>query len=844
MVGTTVSHYRILAKLGEGGMGVVYKAEDTRLERLVALKFLPEDAATGIARERFLREARAAAQVHHPNICPIHEIDEAEGRLFFAMALVEGSTVRQLLARRPLSVNEALDIAIQVLRGLQAAHSQGVIHRDIKSGNIAVDGEGNAAILDFGLALRSRDCRVTAPGTSAGTPAYMSPEQAEGREVDCRTDVWSAGVVLYEMLTGQLPFRADTQPGVLFAIVHREPPPVATLRPEVPAAVSQILDRALAKDPAQRYQTAAEMMADLRRIRESRSDVTRSMAISPPPPRSRRWVLWAAAAVLILIAAAIGLMFSRRWITPPSKNVAVLPLEVIGGDDNTRALADGLVESLTSKLTQLENFQGRLMVVPASEIRSQHVNSAAAARRLFGVNLVITGSAQRIGDKLQFTLNLVDTRSMRQIASCTIDFGSDPIALRTAALAGAVEILQISLAPAASRELGAGETSTPEAYAQFLMGSGYLARYDVPGNENRAIASLRKAVDLDPKYALAWAALGEAYWRASNEGEKSPQLALNAVERAIQLNPGMAAPYITRAEIGLAQKRVDDAIADALRARRAAPNDGAAYYALGDAYVAAGRMKEAESAYLDAVERRRSDWYAHAALGYFYLRQTRYADSRRAFERARALTPDNDIVNRNLAVVDLFEGRYDEAAKELQHALLFQPSARSYSTLGLAYYYQRRYRDAAESLRKALELDPNIASSWGNLGTVYRHLPGQNADEAFRKAIALTNKALETAPGDNNGRANLAEYYAKTGQCPHAKEQIAQIPASARGAYMGRIALAYEICGDRPNAIATVRSLVRNQAALNEIRNDPDFASLWADPAFQTAIRSRPKPEN
>ncbi len=516
MIGKTVAHYRIVDKLGEGAMGVVYKAEDTRLERLVALKFLPIDNQDGgVSRERFLREARAAAHIHHPYICPIHEIGEVDGQLFFAMALVEGASLREKLKGGPLDIDEAVELAIQIANGLQAAHENGLVHRDIKSNNIAVDRQGNACILDFGLALRSTESRVTLPGTCIGTPAYMSPEQALGKEIDARSDLWSLGVVLFEMLTGRLPFKGERDLGVMYAIVNQEPASATSIRREIPDVLQTILDKALAKDPKDRYQTATEISNDLRTVRESASSHTRTMAVvAEPAPRvpvlSRRTML-IGASVLVLLAAAV---LAWRMMTPASKNVAVLPLEVIGGDEPTRVLADGLVESLTSQLTQLERFQGKLMVIPASEIRSRHITSAADAARAYGANLVITGSAQHLGDRVQFTLNLVDAKSLRQIASRTIDYdAANPIALRNDAIGKAVDILSISVAPAASKALKAGETSSSAAYAQFLVGSGYLARYDIHGNLPRAIESLKNAVQLDPQYAVAWAELARAYVR-------------------------------------------------------------------------------------------------------------------------------------------------------------------------------------------------------------------------------------------------------------------------------------------------------------------------------------------
>jgi serine/threonine protein kinase/tetratricopeptide (TPR) repeat protein len=842
MIGRTISHYRILDKLGEGGMGIVYRAQDTRLDRLVALKFLPLEEEDGPSRERFLREARAAAHVHHPYICPIYQVGEVDGQLFIAMALVEGTTLRDTVKRGPFPISEAIDLALQVASGLQVAHEQGVVHRDIKSSNIVMDRQGNACILDFGLALRSTEERVTVPGSSIGTPAYMSPEQAMGDTVDARTDLWALGVVLFEMLTGRLPFQGERDLGVMYSIVNKEPARATSLRADIPDGLQDILDRALAKDPRHRYQTAAEMSAALRAVREGASARTRTIALPPlKRPRSylnRRTLLIAAP---FLIGAAA--LFAWRMMESRVKNVAVIPLEVIGGDEPTRVLADGLVESLTSQLTQLERFQGKLMVIPASEIRSRHVTSAADAARSYGANLVITGSAQHLGDRVQFTLNLVDTRSLRQIASRSIDYdAANPIALRNEAIQKAVDILAISVAPEASKALKAGETASSAAYAQFLVGSGYLARYDVRGNLPRAIESLRKAVELDPQYSVAWAALARAYQRGQADDPSYISLALAAVQRAIDLSPDLVSAYITRVDLRISQKQVDAAIADATHARRLAPNDGEACYALGNAYEAAGRVKEAEQAFAEAVKRRPSDWYTYVLLGAFYIRQSKFHEARNALEAARKITPDNAVVNRNLAVVNMREGRYADAESQLRRALTFDPSARSYNALGLAYYYQHQYADAAASLRKGLDLAPNIYQLWGNLGTVIRRVPGQKPDEAFSKAIALATIALHAAPGDSNIHANLAEYYAKLSQCPAALEQIHQISTDLRAPYMTRIALAYELCGDRANAIETVGSLLQNPTSLNEIRNDPDLQNLWQDARFQAVVQAHSYP--
>jgi serine/threonine protein kinase/tetratricopeptide (TPR) repeat protein len=847
MIGSTVSHYRITEKLGTGGMGVVYKAHDTRLDRVVALKFLPADAFTEIDQKRFIGEAQAAARIHHPNICPIYEISEHEGQPFFAMAFVEGKTIGQLVRDGPLHWDTALDIAMQVASGLEAAHRHGVIHRDIKSSNIAVDPEGHAWILDFGVALRPDSDRLTAPGDAVGTPAYMSPEQAQGLAVDHRTDLWSLAVVLFEMLTGHLPFHRKSHYSVLHAIVTESPLLATSLRPNLPAPIEQFLAKGLSKDPEQRWQSAAMMGAELRQIRTRLSDATATMPGYTPlvrttsttiPSTSRRNQRLLIAAFLLLALVAGFFAVRRMWpgeSLPDEKRIAVLPFSIPGNDAAMQTLADGLVETLTSKLTQIEEFQGKLMVVPASEVRGRKITSAEAARRIYGANLVITGSAQRWGERIQFTLNLVDTATIRQIASRTFDFdAARPIAVRDGAVNGAIRLLALKLSPESSTLLIAGETFTPGAYARYLEGIGYLARYDLSGNVDRAIASLSAATNLDARYSLAFAALGQAHWRKAKleSSAADAQLALDSIQKAIRLDPNAVDARVKLAEIYSESGRPLEALQEAQNVIRIAPENAEAYRALGQAYTAEHHDDQAEVAYRAAIQRQPANWYGHAVLGLFYLNRGRYADARAEYEAARNLTPDNEVVYRNLAGIDIREGNFKRAADLISRTLKFDPTTRTYSTLGIAYYYQRRYQEAAAVLNSGIALDPGQYIIWGNLGTVYRHLQGnqQNAQEAFRKAIVLAGQTLQVVKSeDSRTHANLAEYWAKLGDKEKALAEIGLIPPDARGPFMDRIVLVYELAGNRKEAIAAVKSLAPGDAALVYLKNDPDLESLWRD---------------
>ncbi len=838
-LGTTVSHYRIVAKLGEGGMGVVYRAEDTRLERTVALKFLTAGEMTEDARRRFVQEARAAARVQHPNICPIFEIGEHEGRLFFAMALVEGQTIAQLAAAGTIPIATALDLAIGIASGLDAAHRQGIVHRDIKSGNIVVDRQGNPSILDFGIALREDAEGVTATGGAVGTPAYMSPEQAQGRAVDHRTDLWSLGVVLFEMLTGQLPFRGDGPFRVMYAIVRDDAPAAGSLRPGVTPELEAFLGKALAKGPERRWQSAAEMAAALRAIRgagaEATATVTSLRSVIVPRSNRRKWV-WAAVAVAVIGAAWGAWHFRPGAGLPEEKEIAVLPFEIVGNqnDDTMRALADGLVETLTAKLSQVEDFQGKLLVVPASEIRSRKIDSAEAARRIYGANLAFTGNAQRWGDRIELNQVLVDTATLRQIGTNTERFTADnPIEIRDQAVAKAVQLLALRLTPATSTAMKAGETSASGAYAEYLKGVGYLARYDVPGNADRAIAALVSATSQDPKYALAFAALGDAHWRKAKltSDKNEADLALASIHEALRIDPGFTAAHIKLGEIYSESGQPELAIAEERSALRIAPGNAQAYRALGAAYAALSRFAEAENAYRQGIAHQQSDWYGHLLLGIFYTERGRLPEARAVFEAARKLTPDNEVVYGNLAAVDMAEGKYQDALDLYAKALRFERGARTYSAIGLANYYLRRYGDAAAALSKSVEMDPGVYQFWGNLGTVYRHVPGSEAKarECFLKAIDLASRTLQVLQGDFRTHANLAEYYGKLGEGRKASAEIDAIPVAARGPYFDRIVLAYECSGDRRRALETLRSIPPDSASIGALKNDPDLAGLWSE---------------
>lgn len=826
MIGSTVGHYRITAKLGQGGMGVVYRAEDTKLQRTVALKFLPSDTMGSEENERFLREAQAAAGIQHPNVCPIYAVEEVDGQRFIAMACLEGETLASRLARGPLPVSEAVRIALQVAKGLEQAHRHGIVHRDIKSGNIFLSEDGHASILDFGLALQADATRLTRSGASVGTPAYMSPEQIQGEPLDHRTDLWSLGAVLYEMLCGRTPFARENQMATLHAIVTQPAPQVSQCRPEAGGDLERIVACALAKPRQDRWQSASELAAALQQLLGESMAPTRTIQFPSRTQAVRRrrpskLVSLALAGLAVLAVAGYFAWQARRQEAP--RQLAILPFETSGGGEELRVLADGLADTLTAQVAGTEANQKRMQVVPATEVRAANVRSAAAARAQYGADLVVTGTARQSGGRIQLTLNLVDAPAVRQLGSKTMETeAGNAAALRSGAqemLAGLLSLQFAREAPAAG-----------DAQADYLRGRGFLSHYDEPGNVDRALQSFQAAMGKDPRYAMAQAGLADAYWqKAQSTGDRHwAERALESAERAVQLDGNLVMARVTLGTVYTELKRFDEARTQLNRALQLSPDNAEAMRAMGELHVSQGQRKLAEEAYREATRKRPTDWLGFLQLGIFLVQEGRLKEAEGVLQQAQGLAPDNDIVARNLGALYLRQANYELARKQLQRSLRTRPSPRTYSTLGVVFYYERRYAEAASALESAIDLDSGVYTYWGNLGTVYRWMPmaKAKAEAALRRAIELGEKQLETVPNDSNVRANLAEYWAKLGDGKRAREQIDRLTPDERKRFSTRIVLAYELMGERARAMELARAAAADAALSNSIRHDPDLRKL------------------
>jgi len=859
MIGQKISHYKILEKLGEGGMGVVYKAEDTKLKRTVALKFIvPQILKEEEEKKRFVHEAQAAAALSHPHISTIFEIDEAEGKTFIAMEFIEGQSLKEKIRLAPLKLGEALDTTIQIAEGLQEAHERKIVHRDIKSSNIMVTEKGQAKIMDFGLAKSAEGTKLTETATVMGTVAYMSPEQAYGEKMDHRSDIWSLGVVLYEMLTGQLPFQGDHEQLVLYSLLNTNPEPITGLRSGVPLELERIVNKCLEKNPNERYQTAADLKADILHLkRELSTGVTVISTATMAAPRSFPKLLPKIAiplSMVILVLLLLLVIPSTRytltgWLgiktIPAEMGLAVLPFTMVSGESTDQAFCDGLVEILTSKLTQLERYQESLWVVPSSEVRGQGITSPSKARLTLGATLVITQSWQRIGDVALLTLNLIDTKKPRVLRSRDIKVPIGDIStLQDDVVLKVAKMLDVELQPQALEVLIAGGTTVPEASEFYLRGRGYLRRYEDEENVEAAVTMFKLAIEKDSSYALAYAGLGEAYWRKwdmTRDPEYIKQ-AQSYCNRAIELSERLAPPvHITLGLIHRDTGKYEEAVKEFRQALQLDPENSDAYREMAWAYEKLGRREEAEASLKKAIELKPDYWAGYSHLGALYYYQARYSETERMWRKVIELTPDNVRVYYNLGALYIKMGQTDLAISMLKKSLEMKPHWLAASNLGTLYFFQGKYVLAMRMFEKAIELGGINYLAWGNLADAYRYAPGfqHKAEEAYQRAIQLAKKELAINPKDSETLSILARYHALSGNI---KEALAEI-SKARKLSPDNIEVlhvsirVYELINRREQAIKALEKYMKLGGSTEEILKEPDLSEFRQDPRYQQLVK-------
>jgi TolB-like protein/tetratricopeptide (TPR) repeat protein/predicted Ser/Thr protein kinase len=682
MIGKTIAHYRILEELGSGGMGVVYKAEDTTLKRTVALKFLRPQVIAEDAddRARFMHEAQAAAALDHPNICTVFEIAEAEGQLYIAMPYVEGESLKERIASGPLEVGEVLELALQAAAGLKAAHERGIVHRDIKSANLMVTPEGQVKIMDFGFAKTAGATRVTRTGTTLGTAAYMSPEQALGQAADHRTDIWSLGVVLYEMLSGELPFKGDYDPALMYSIVNETPEPLTEMNAAVPLELEQVVDRALTKDPDKRYQSAGELIDALEELRESLDLLPKRTRLQMRMIRQRRRIAALVTGIVVIAAFVIAGSRFNWWRSEAKAMIAVLPCENLNESAETAYLGDAVTHDLISQLSGI----GGVSVInklSMDRYRGTEKSPGEIAAELEATHL-LHPTVRSAEDRVHISLELIDPETDAVVWADSYESGIEGILSVWGEVAGeVVGALGIELTQAERELMAEAPAVDPEAYRLYQEGRKlWERRYTDDIRESTII--LKRAVETDPDYTLAWAALADAYSLLRNPayhfGTK-PYIellrlydtynkdGLEAANRALQLDPNLAEAYAARGTL-LRWTDIEQAESDFRRAIELKPNYYWAHYFLAELLSEQGRHDEAiaESEITVSLEPKVPMIQDYHGVRLMCARQFDRAE--RQFEKARAMDPELGQIYLDFMQLYWLTGQYDKAIASWQTA--------------------------------------------------------------------------------------------------------------------------------------------------------------------------------
>jgi serine/threonine protein kinase/tetratricopeptide (TPR) repeat protein/TolB-like protein len=865
------TRFHIEKLLGAGGMGKVYRAFDKELSRTVALKTLQPDLISDpTVIQRFKQELLLASRISHKNILRIHDLNDFEGTKYITMAFIEGQDLNQILKEAgPLPLDRTLKFIRQLCGALDAAHSEGVIHRDFKPHNVLVGKDDQVYVSDFGLAtsLESAQMGMTRSGAVVGTPRYMSPEQVEGKRVDNRTDIYSLGIVFYEMVTGQVPFSGESTWQLMYQRVQQAPIDVKEVKPDLPDYVARVIMHCLEKDPANRYQTAREIVADLDANRSpslstslsSKSQTSRSVQINIPIAENRWWYAVPAGGILAVILF-FAIPKSRHWVFPPTKTavstttaapvnglpsiakgkyVAVLPFRVIGDQSALGYVADGVVEAISAKLFQIKDVR---LTAPAAAAKTDPKMALPQVAKELGVNLLVHGTVQGTGDKLRITVTLDNMAENRIVWSQEFaGVTGDLLTLEDQIYGRIVDALEMKPSDAELAAATAHPTENIEAYNLYLRGRSAMSGNVDDANTQAAMNYYNGALQKDPGFSLAYAGLADAnlqmYFQKKDKFWSDK--AIEAAKQAERLNSKLSEVHFTLGSVYAATGQTVQAITENKRALELAPNSDEAYRRLGNAYIANNQKDEALRALEKAVELNPYYWNNLTALGNAYLNFGEPEKAAKLYAQTIQLEPDNPAGYSNLATVYFSEGKYEESITSFQKALKLKPTAAIYSNLGTAFFYLKRYPEMIAMFEKAVEMSPTEESLTGNLADGYRMVGNkQKAQETYDKAISLGFKELRVNPRNSTVVGNLALYYAKKGDLEQAREFIKKARAMDRSdVYLLYSAAVVDAIDNKPaEAVKELKTAVDKGFSPKDVAADPEFASLNSRPDFQALI--------
>ena len=859
--------YRIEALLGQGGMGRVYKAYDKDLDRTVAIKVV-RDGAIGEtdALKRFKQELVLASKISHKNILRIHDMGDVGGLRFISMAYVEGQDLQHIIRDNPkMPLERIFNFSRQIAEALAAAHAEGVVHRDLKPQNLLVDKNDQIFVCDFGLAKSFEEGAIgmTRTGAFLGTPRYMSPEQVEGKPADGRADLYAFGLILYEMVIGDVPFTGESTLKVMYQRIQEKPKSPKLLRPDLPNWLVKIIMRCLERDPNDRYQNAYEILADLQggqsgsgasRVGMSRiGSGSQSVIIQIPEFASRRWV-WVVAGVVAVLLLALAIPPVRHLIPgfrveptgtggsassgiPPlssGRYVAILPLQVLGDQSQLGYLAQGIQEALSAKLFQLKGVH-----VTSSDAASKADPKLPLQKiaRSLGANMLVTGMVQGNGDKIRIILNLEDVVNSKRAWSQQFDgVPGDLFTLEDQIYAQVVSAMDVKTTTEENANAEARPTDNVASYDFYLRGRNALRVNDAKSIQS-ALDFFNQAVKQDPKFALAYTGVAQASLRmygVTNDGFWT-QKALAAAQQALQLNDKLPEVHSTLGSVYRATGKYSEAIAELNRAQALAPNSDEVYWRLGNVYLSKGDMPHAIEAYQKAVQLNPYYWVNENSLGNAYSQTGDYDKALEAFKQVTTLEPDVNAGYLNSGIVLVQQGKYTEAVPLLQRAVQVEPDALAYTNIGTAYFFLKRYAEAAEAFEKAVAINSNDTQLIVNLGDAYRALGQKDKAQAtYQKAISVGYKQLQVNPQDSEVMAEIALSYANVGNAKEAETLIGR----ARALDKKDVDIAYTevqiaaLTGKSSQAVTLLADVLENHYSADYAANDPDLDSLHNNPEF------------
>jgi len=790
MIGQTISHYKILEKLGEGGMGVVYKAQDLKLDRPVALKFLPPDLASSQEETaRFQQEARAISSLNHPNIATIHDVDEADGKRFIVLEFLPGGSLKSknkeiYSSGHELSLAQVVEYGLQIAEGLAHAHRLGIIHRDVKTENMMLTGEGKVKITDFGLAKLRGGAHVTKTGSTVGTAAYMSPEQIRGEEVDQRTDLFSFGVLLYELATGHLPFRGEHEAALSYSIVNEDPVSLKSLRPSLPSALENIIDRCLEKNREKRFQRGEELVAELRNVQQEFSRPVSAAAKASKLP----WIV--TAAVVILAVIALYVYFPSKPSPTNGKSIAVLPFADLSPQKDQEYFCDGMTEEIIGKLSKLRELK---VISRTSVMRYKHTNKdIKEIGKELAVATILEGSIRKEKDNIRITAQLINVEDGFHLWSQTYDRTLESVfAIQDDVSKAIAQALKIEFTETEATQLGKVPTRNVQAYELYLKGRSLFYTYERSKTEE-ASEMFKQALDLDSSFALAYAGLSLCYTQYHNSGwdsdEKWLVLAESAANKAIALDSNSAEAHFALGFVYEQRPAYDEMEREMRKVLELNPNHAHAHDSMGDVlYRAKGQLEEALHEYSAALSTDPFLIPSYWGIADVKLKQGKYRSSNEILLRSLEFHQNDDIGMTNLGQVYRLQGKYESAVEVFKRAIELNPSRiRAHFQLGLTYASQRRYAEA----RTEAEIIAGIVKTPKEQNLSFLYLLGwifleqgnwEAALENFKQALRMKETQRWISPQDL--RSALAETYLRQGNFTDAIEEYSNLDDSPIGSF-------------------------------------------------------------